>query len=196
MKQTPFVTAQARRLVAEFRRDRRRLTVLGALLLLGIVLTIRSANTAGPSPAQAATPLRTAAALSSEADEETIRANNTLRMDYLRRLNRNQTRDLFQPNEMFFPLPPAPVKAAPVVEAVTEVSADLQLEIQRRHVLKDAQSLKLQSTMLGSRGSVASINDNTLAIGDVISGFRVIDIQSNRCTVEKNGVTVMLTIMP
>ena len=195
MKQTPFVTAQARRLVAEFRRDRRRLTVLGVLLLLGLVLAIRSSETAGPAPAQAA-PRRTADSLAATAaDEAKARAKNSLKMDYLSRLNRNQTRDLFHPSEMFFPLPLPPVTATPAVEVVTEESPDLQLEIQRRLVLKDAQPLTLQSTMLGSR-TVASINDNMLAVGDEICGFRVVDIQANRCTVEKNGVTVMLTIAP
>jgi len=193
MKQTPFVTAQTRRLVAEFRRDRRKMTVLGVLLLVGLVLVIRSAFTAGPAPAHAL-PKRSANSLAA-ANESARRAKSFLDEEYISRINRNQTRDLFLPSEPFFPPPPASVKAVSAAGTEAEASEDQPEEIQRQNVLKDAEALRLQSTMLGSR-TVASINNFTLAIGDEIIGFRVIDIQANRCTVEKNGVAVMLTIVP
>jgi len=197
MKQTPFITAQARRLVAELRRDRRRLAVLVVLLVIGVGLMVRAVIPGGPSPAHAS-PKRSmsVAAATPSVSAEALRTKHADQIDYISRINRNQTRDLFHPNEVFFPLPRAVVKKTKaVVVPSSEPSKDLEQELQRRRVEQDAQSLKLQSTMFGAR-TVASISGHTLAVGDQIGEFRVTDIQSSSCTVEKNGVSVVLTISP
>jgi len=197
MKQTPFVTAQVRRLIAELRRDRRRLTVLAVLLAIVVGLGVRAMLSDGPMPAQALS--KRVSPVSAAVLAESNREKFLAKTDYINRINRNQTRDLFQPDEAFFPPPPqfhpqgedteiSFVSAAPPAE-------DRQQEIERRRVFQEAKSLKLQSTMFGTR-TVASINDHTLAIGDQLNGFIVTDIQANGCTVEKNGVVVMLTISP
>ncbi|MCL2701112.1 MAG: hypothetical protein FWE88_05405 [Phycisphaerae bacterium] len=196
MKQTRFVTAQARRLFAELKRDRRRLAVVAVLLAVGIVVAVRAMIlVGGPVSAQAASK-RPAAAKSIAAAESQSHPTTAERAEYISGINRNLTRDLFQPNEKFFPIPPAPtprVKESPVVMTTTAPSEDVHQEVLRRHTLAEARALKLHSTMSGSR-TVASVNDQMLSVGDQIAGFRVTDIQSGSCTVEKNGVSVLLTI--
>jgi len=202
MKQTPYVTSQVRRLVAELRRDRRRLVVLSVLLLVGVVLVARAAVSSGPLPAQASVKRSQSSAV---APMDPPSNSKQARADYISGINRNLTRDIFRPSEKHFPLPPVVEKAEKVEKKVTVMLApttapsrddEMAREQIRQHqmVLQEAKALKLQSIMMIGSRATASINGNMLSVGDEIQGFQITGIELNRCTVVKHGLVLMLVI--
>lgn len=196
-KAKPNVSELSARVIAELRRDKKKTGILSVLLIVGIILAIKTLPAAsGPTPAKASTSKnsKNAKVIPGCQDPRVIQKNRD-KADYLRNIDTHITRDIFLPSEQAFPLPkaPEPVKTPASTPATGPSPEALQKEIERRAVLAEAATLTLQSTMLGAR-SVASINDKVLTVGEEIQGFRLVDIQSNRCTVTKNGVDVLLQI--
>jgi len=66
-------------------------------------------------------------------------------------------------------------------------------EAQDRAVRAQAQALSLQSTIVGDVDvPTAIINGEVLRVGDLINGFRVVDIAARTCTVEKANLRITL----
>jgi len=98
-------------------------------------------------------------------------------------------RDLFTPDPTYFSTPrkgkPAAVKRADDSVAIREA--------QERAVRAQARALTLQSTIVGGADvPTAIINGEVLRVGDAINGFRLVEIASRTCTVEKTNLRITL----
>ena len=102
-------------------------------------------------------------------------------------------RDLFAFDPVFFPSLQAREIAAESLEKSTPNQADEQLQRQQ-HVLvvrAEARSLKLQTTLLGTRNR-AMINGELLEEGQMIQGFVLREVGSRKVTLVKDDVEVVL----
>lgn len=61
-------------------------------------------------------------------------------------------------------------------------------------LMSEVANLNLRAISVSSEGASALINDQILQVGDVISGKRVISIESDRVTLEQGGRTFTLTL--
>jgi len=98
-------------------------------------------------------------------------------------------RDIFTPKETYFPIERAK-KPVQTVSA-TVVDPNARKEAVKREIQAQAQSLSLQSTVVGSV-STAIVNGRVLHVGDWINDFQVVKITSRYCQLEKSGIRVML----
>jgi hypothetical protein len=99
-------------------------------------------------------------------------------------------RDLFTPDPTYFPARRKP-RPATVIKPIDDSIA--MKEAQERAVRAQAQALALQSTIVGDVDvPTAIINGEVLRVGDLINGFRVVDIAARTCTVEKANLRITL----
>ena len=99
-------------------------------------------------------------------------------------------RDLFTPDPTYFPARRKP-RPATVIKPIDDSIA--VKEAQDRAVRAQAQALSLQSTIVGDVDvPTAIINGEVLRVGDLINGFRVVDIAARTCTVEKANLRITL----
>jgi len=66
-------------------------------------------------------------------------------------------------------------------------------QARRKRIQAEAGQLVLQSTIVGS-SPMAIINGHVVRAGKSIEGFRVLQVTSHACVVEKDGVKVTLRI--
>ena len=192
------------KLTAELKRDKKKAIVLSALVVVaGIVAGRMLVQQAPPSKAGAA--VQNAAAQDSENDALDTRAMviakanadarskaNVERKRYLTRIRHEFYRDIFQPNTNYFPPATNDVKTAGSVQVMDEQAEKERLrKIEMQVIHAQAQALVLQSTILSSKPT-AMVNDRVLRVGDWINGFKVVEIHSRSCVVEKKGVKIRL----
>jgi len=206
------------RLKAELRRDKRKSAALiGLLVVTGIVAGRVVVTHKVPEKAGAGQVLEQTgpdgsvapnAPVVGGADElaERNRSEQARREEYLSRMDRRIARDLFRPNLYAYPPLSGQGDRVTLTEAqptegglfqhirqwVEDKRSAEQEEAARLGLAHaQAQSLKLQSMMLGS-SPVALINGQALRPGDSINGFLVKEISARGCVVTKDGVEVVL----
>ena len=105
------------------------------------------------------------------------------------------TRDIFKPNSAVFPLALKKTPANEKVSLHADAQSERNDELKRKRLLveKEALTLQLESTITG-RVPIAIINGTVLGRGGVVKGFRVVEIGSQACVVEKNGVRLTLNM--
>ncbi len=188
------------RVLAEMRRDPKKASILGVLTLVLLIIGGREvaklvglpktglAATAQITDQLGGTSLRkpvttpgTAGSLPDGLGEQDALAEDmpALPVD----------RDIFTPKEAYFPIEKADKPTRPVVATVVDPNA--RKEAVRREVQAHAQSLSLQSTVVGSV-STAIVNGRVLHVDDWINDFQVVKITSRYCQLEKSGIRVML----
>ena len=188
------------RLLAGLRRDPKKVSILGVLALVFLIVGVReiARRTGSPSAGSAAT------AHVSDAGGATglpVPAN-ALQAPILPEGGNRQAdsstaihkapvdRDIFTPNVAYFPVeekdkPSTVVSSTQVVDPTTKAEAAKQ-EVQAR-----AKALSLQSTVIGAVPT-AVVNGRVLRVGDWISDFQVVEINSRSCQLEKSGIRVVL----
>ena len=181
------------RLIGELRRDKKKTGLLVALVLVGVVIAIKTLPSSSPPPAKAdGTSDSVKAKAVPGCEDPRLLEKKHQKEEYIRAIDTHVTRDVFLPDEKYFPIP-KPVEPAKVMTTTTSAPAVDQQALLERQVLTEAKDLQLESTMLGGH-SVASINGKVLSAGETINGFKLTVIASNRCTLVKDGVTVLLQI--
>jgi hypothetical protein len=200
---TPPQTWHAR-LLAELTRDKKKTALLSGLLLLAAILGVRmlvqgsGPSTAGAEPAvvakgggampavtQAGAP--TAALAAANAGKSTPFAGGDLRPV---RGHPKIEQDIFAPKLHLFPLEqeakpvaaPAPVPVAQPVD---------QAKVHQEAILAKAKGLSLQSTIVSSQPK-AIINGQLVGAGDLVDGFKVVQVTAHACVVVRDGVQVTL----
>ena len=213
-----------RRLGSQLQRDKKKTALLVVLLVTAGTIGGRLvASKAFPAPSKAkaapedsrgerllpdASVSGPFAGSSSNALSAPRRDAATRREEYLARLDRAITRDLFKPSPELFP-PSADDRGAsrPRTEDATgsqpswfrQVEGWIEQARQARSdeaarekaIRAQAAALELQSTMVGPSAS-ALINGHVLRRSAWINGFRVKSIGSDSCVVTKDGVDVVL----
>ena len=202
------------RLVAELTRDKKKTAVLGILALVGVIVVARLAFTGAAKPS-AASAAATATLVPPTGLPQTPgqvpctpgqpRRGQRAREAYLAAMDRTIDRDLFQPNLDYFPVKltarsTVTVPAEPVGPGFFDKVGEYLAETQRAHgerlahiqnIRAQAQALSLTSTMLGD-SPAAMISGRVLHVGEYISGFRVEQIGSSKCSLVRDGVRVEL----
>ncbi len=207
------------RLKTELMRDKKKTSVLLALTVVALIVVVKllAGGGGGAGAARAVRPAVAAAAeAAGETDEQTAEqlwqqltsegsTDQAERERYLAAMDRNITRDLFQPNPELYPPSGTPSGPGPVAPSEPGWFADVgqwvwqkqqaqQEEMAHAAVIRaQARGLALQSTMLGSPPT-ALINGQVLGVGDSINGFLVKGIASDNCVVSKEGVDVQLRL--
>jgi len=188
------------RLLAELRRDPKKASILGVLVLVLLIVGVREvARRAGsPGAGSAATPRAGGAG-----GEAGLRKPvNALKAPGPPKGGNRQAdasgpgaklpvdRDIFTPNMMYFPVEEA-AKPSKVVSAAAVIDPNAKAEAARREVLARAKALSLQSTVIGAVPT-AIVNGRVLRVGDWINDLQVIEINSRSCQLEKSGIRVVL----
>ena len=187
------------RVLAELRRDPKKTLILGVMLgLLAIIGGWELVRRLGPSQAEAAvsstavgTPDRNPQTPEAAAQQAGPKADALAGTGLPAPGSRKVDRDLFTPHPVYFP-PHQRAKIAPKI-VPTAADAATQREALRRAVLAQAQSLTLQSTVVGSTPT-AIVNGRVLRVGDWINGFCVVRISTHRCVVKKDQIEVILEL--
>jgi len=183
-------------LAAELRRDKKKTALMVVLAAVATGVFVQAARPTSTSPVQAASSAikvpAAASASGSRAGEPASAAPG--RQDAAKPPAKPAsgvkiTRDIFEPNPAYFPAqvaPRAPSPAAPPSE-------ETPTKAKERTIRAQADSLRLQST-IASALPTAIINDLVLRQGDSVEGFRVIEIGTRTCVLEKQGVRVTLEL--
>jgi len=186
------------RLLGELKRDRKKVAILGVLLTVLVVVggrevlkRLRPAKAGAavtPAPARSeadsvAGAGRTPPAGLNDKDGGAGESNGLPALQ-----NLVVDRDLFTPNPIFYP-PRQKRRPAPKVTPVDDAAA--RREAEKRAVQAQAQALTLQSTVVGAVPT-AIVNGRVLRVGDWITGFRVVEIGSRTCIIEKQSMRVTL----
>ena len=191
--------------------DKKKAALLAVLLLAGGGLLVRSMFKSSPQSVVAATTPAQTARLGaqqtvSQATEARVRRNDDRREEYLAKIDRTISRDLFA---VSFPAFPPTEAAAAVAEPegpgvqgwleqlkaqeADDAEAITQKQQHTSLIRGQAQALRLQSLMMTSRPTVM-INGQILTAGEMIGGFRVERITPGGCVVAQDGVEVTLTL--
>ena len=186
----------AQRLAEEIGRDKKKTAMLAGLALVGIVVAFRAMNK-GPRPAPVMASDAGLIAETSDAMAVGLGAQgpfvSTLDEVYLQSIDHDINRDLFEFHSDFYtPLDPG------VAEAVAEDNGtggggDEPAVDWQKVILGQSEALDLQST-IDSEIPIAIINGLVVGHGDVIDGFKILDLRSGVCVIEKKGVRVTLTM--
>jgi hypothetical protein len=187
------------RLLAEVRRDPKKASILGVLALVFLIIGVREVarRTGSPSSGSAAT-ARAHGAGGATSLRRTASAVQAPGMPNARdRADSSPTiakatvdRDIFTPNVAYYPVEE---KAKPntVVSAAQMVDPTAKAEAEKLRVQAQAKALSLQSTVVGVVPT-AIINGRVLRVGDWVSDFQIVQINSRSCQLEKSGIRVML----
>ncbi len=188
------------RLIAELKHDKKKTAVLTILLVVGLIVVGKLLlKPSSPSKAQASADIasRTAGTVSEVGEDDfPIGASMSGRIEkprYVPEASVTISRDLFVPNEEYFPMArPSKSQVQMVANTSTQPAKDSE-EVIRMAVQAQAQALSLQCTIDGARPA-AIINKSMVRQGEWINGFEVVKITTRECTLRKNGVTVILTM--
>jgi len=183
------------RLLAEVRRDPKKASIMGVLALVLLIIGVReiarrsgSAATARASDGAGTTSLRrTASAVQAPGLPKGLgpRADSSAPVQ-----KATVDRDIFTPNVAYFPVEDKS-KPATVVSAAQAVDPTAKAEAAKLQVQAQAKALSLQSTVVGAVPT-AIINGRVLRVGDWVSDFQIVQINSRSCQLEKSGIRVML----
>lgn len=192
--------------------DKKKAALLAVLLLtaaglLGQAMFKSSPKSAAAAPTPAPTARLDTRQTVSQATEARVRRNDDRREEYLAKIDRTVTRDLFAVSYPAFP--PTEAAAAAMAEpegpsvrswleqlqaqAAADAEAMAQKQQQTSLIRGQAQALRLQSLMMTSRPT-AMINGQILTAGEMIGGFRVERIAPGSCVVSQDGVEVTLKL--
>ena len=187
------------RMLSGMRRDPKKVWILGSLLgVLAVICGWEVVHRLGPAKAGAAvTP--SAAAVDPDRNPEPGDPGGSVPAEPKAAPvpelpapgSRPVDRDLFTPNPVYFP-PHQKAKIAPKVVNSGQTAGERE-EARKRAVQAQAQSLTLQSTVIGSVPT-AIINGRVLRGGEWINGFRVVQVSTYRCLLEKDGIQVALEL--
>jgi hypothetical protein len=196
------------RLLAEMKADKKKAILLVLLAAVGAIVLTRTAvkmltpGHSTPARAAAETPMEPpnpgASAVSAgpslpaptPVSAEEAAGHEDRLSNYIAGVDRRVVRDLFQMKPGLFALAD-PVKVGPKVATTASATAPDLLEIRRKAILAEGARLSLQSTVTG-RSPSAIINNRICPVGGAVEGFTVVDITEKTCTLEKEGVPVML----
>jgi len=181
------------RLQAEVKRDPKKAAILGVLVLVFLIVAVRMAAKRVGSPKAGSAAARPAAATPETAKS----ANGATNVgqpqgadgDPVELANVPIDRDIFTPSETYFPIKTKQPDKAPKRPRVMDPNAVARAKRLETEAL--ARDLTLQTTMVG-KVPTAVINGRILRIGSVINGFKVIEINTRSCQLEKDGVRVLL----
>jgi hypothetical protein len=176
------------RLVAELGRDKKKSAILGALLVVAMVLVARMAvGQFVPSSAKGASRRSIALAGVADASGGSAAAENPAKGQQAGKGPKGKvTRDIFALDLNAFPRP----GAADMVKVVRGANEG-RLSAEQVRVLQEAQTLVLQSTIVGRRPA-AMINGCVVGLGGTVARFHVVEVDADWCVVEKDGVRVTL----
>jgi hypothetical protein len=180
------------RVLAEVRRDPKKVSILGALALVLLIIGVREVVRRGGSPATVrasdATSLRKPAsavqapALAKGRDRKADSPSPTAKATV--------DRDIFTPNVAYYPVEEK-AKPTTVVASAQVVDPTAKAEAAKLQVQAQAKALSLQSTVVGAVPT-AIINGRVLRVGDWVSDFQIVEISSRSCQLEKSGIRVVL----
>lgn len=192
--------------------DKKKASVLGALVLIALVMWGRAAVMGGPAPSKSSASVKGpgtargdgAKSGAKNAKEGEVReAARSVHLPALTPLSRN----LFIPSEEHFPLPSqteTTVRESPKYpvgndEKLLEQER-LRQETLVRTVRDEAARLRLRTTMSGAN-PIAVIqtpgggkSGAVVRIGQTVEGFTLLEVHSARVVLEKSGVVVELTV--
>lgn len=185
------------RLQAEVKRDPKKAAILGILVVVFLIVGVREvARRAGsPGSSSAATVTTsaqpaantTAGAAAGHKALESKGAGESYDLAVLR-----VSRDIFTPDEEYFPAPEPKTREKPKPKPGLRVmDPNAAAQAARLQVIAQAATLVLQTTVIGERPT-ALINGRIVRIGDTIAGFKVVDINSRSCQLERDGIRVAL----
>ena len=158
--------------------SRQKLVLLGGVSVVGLAVVVRMMSS-GPESAPAATiappadaPLMTSMAPAKPAVAVTWPAD--------------VARDPFHSDLVFPPAAPTPQPKVevPVVTPVP-VAVDLSALVREK--------LHLKGTILGER-PVAMMNGRVYRVGEVVEGFKIVEIEKNRIAVERDGTRLVVAV--
>ncbi|MCP4376295.1 MAG: hypothetical protein GY794_08995 [bacterium] len=192
-----------KRLVAELKRDKKKATILGVLLLVGVFFVGKLLLKGSPQAATAAiNPIATTGmpmppevantATNSYPTVATI-GKTSVQGGWGKKIDR----DIFLPNATIFPHLIKTTDANGNVNVVKSEDSAQDIARKRKEELIRAEGAKLQLESAISGGvPIAIINGTVLGDGAWINGFRVVKIDSKACEVElvKDGITIKLSM--
>lgn len=180
-----------RRVWFELRKDKRKtaMAVVLACVVVGLGLKL---TVSGPEASQAAsTPVTVVpddTIMQRAADIAGPETDAAGKAEYIRNIDRNIDRDIFQPKLSAFGIQASagPAETSAEVTEQREAGQD-----RRRRIEGEAQALRLESTVVSATPTVI-LNGKVLTVGDAINGFRVEEIKPHACLLEKEGVRIRL----
>ena len=188
------------RLLAGLRRDPKKASILGVLALVFLIVGVREVarRTGSPSAGSAAT---SRAPDAGGATGLPVPANALQAPGLSKGGNRQGDsstaiqkapvdRDIFTPNVAYFPVGEK-TEPGTVVSSTQVIDPTAKAEAAKQEVQARAKALSLQSTVIGAVPT-AIINGRVLRVGDWISDFQVVEINSCSCQLEKSGIRVVL----
>jgi len=180
------------RLLAEMRRDPKKASILGALALVLLIVGVReiARRTGSPATVRAsgATGLRRPA---NAVQAPGLPKGRDRQADSSSPIQRATVdRDIFTPNVAYFPVEDK-AKPTTVVSSAQVVDPTAKAEAEKLQVQAQAKALSLQSTVVGVVPT-AIVNGRVLRVGDWISDFQIVEINSRSCQLEKSGIRVVL----
>lgn len=184
------------RLKEELARNKKQTALLTVLLVVGLFVGVRMLK---KKPSSASAAPSTVTALAGHGGQGAPTGAPMLpgsrdpigdseRDTYIRSINRDITRDLFEFQTHLYPLIKPP---EPELDGSPETVDGLPVPAIEEHVRARSARLALQST-IDSDAPIAVINGQVLVLGDVVDGFTVVEIGIGLCVVEQAGVQVRL----
>ena len=194
-----------KRLMAEFARDKKKAVILIVLLLVAVLfvgkLLLKSAPAEATAAANPATVVATGAPMAPGREAGSIDAqvfnSKNPEVEAPKVAANAITRDIFMPNPSIFPeiIKKTTGPRGSKVDVVEDEKSKRDAELKRKEALirEQGAALHLESTITGRR-PIAIINGTVLGPGGLINGFRIVEINSQACVVEKDGVRLNLTM--
>ena len=168
--------------------SRQKLVMLGGVSVVGLAVGIRMLSS-GPKAAPAATVVPPAVpAMVGSAAPLSQPAKPALMIAWPTDI----TRDPFQSDLVFPPAapPPAPLPVEPKVDVpavVTPVAPPVDLGA------LVAEKIQLKGTVLGDR-PIAMMNGRVYRVGEVLEGFKIVEIAKNQITVERDATRFVVKV--
>ena len=192
-----------KRLVVELKADKKKAGLVAVLtivaIFMGIRLAVSQGGKNGSSPSEASASVSdlpsggwgTVPYALGEGSVAGQSAEALRRTKYIKNIDRRIVRDIFEPNQAFFPLQDQQ-KSTPKLQNVAPVGNPVNERAAHENVIAEqAASLSLQTIIVGSVPT-AIINGRVLRVGDWINGFEIVEITAQSCVVCKEKVQVRL----
>jgi hypothetical protein len=181
-----------KRLIAELKRDKKRTGILALLTVVAVVMGVRLLAKSGgdvPPPASAAV----AQASAEEGESQADAAAPAPREQPLATLRGTRvTRDLFRVDPMLYPIQIITAQGSTTKPVADEAELRRQQEQARISGIRSQAAGLLVDGTIVSGEPTAMINGQVCKLGSVIEGFRIEEITSRGCVVQKDGVRVSI----